>query len=62
MIDHAARLCRVKLGLGWNSELLTQHELAAAFRAAGCSDIRHVHFATIENNGQISVTLHSEPA
>ena len=43
-------------------ELLTRHELNAALRAAGCTDIGHVHSATIENNGQISVTLRPTPA
>lgn len=38
-------------------ELLTHHELAAALRAAGCADIQHVHVATLENNGQITVSL-----
>jgi len=38
-------------------EMLTQHELAAALRAAGCTDIGHVHSATLENNGQITVSL-----
>jgi uncharacterized membrane protein YcaP (DUF421 family) len=42
------------------SELLTRHELAAALRAAGCSEIKHVRVATLENNGQITVSL--EPA
>jgi uncharacterized membrane protein YcaP (DUF421 family) len=39
------------------SELLTRHELAAALRAAGCSEIEHVRVATLENNGQITVSL-----
>jgi uncharacterized membrane protein YcaP (DUF421 family) len=39
------------------SELLTHHELAAALRAAGCTDISHVRVATLENNGQITVSL-----
>ena len=38
-------------------ELLTHHELAAALRAAGCSEIEHIHVATLENNGQITVSL-----
>ena len=38
-------------------ELLTRHELAAALRAAGCADIEHIHVATLENNGQITVSL-----
>ena len=41
---------------------LTHDELDAALRAAGCADIHHVHFAILENNGHISVRLHSEPA
>ena len=44
------------------SELLTHHELAAALRAAGCTDVTHVHSATLENNGQITVTLKSRAA
>lgn len=39
------------------SELLTRHELAAALRAAGCAEIEHVRIATLENNGQITVSL-----
>ena len=38
-------------------ELLTHHELAAALRAAGCAEIAHVRVATLENNGQITVSL-----
>lgn len=38
-------------------ERLTQHELDAALRAAGCSSIEGVHSAVLENNGQISVTV-----
>ena len=38
-------------------ELLTHHELAAALRSAGCTDIAHIHVATLENNGQITVSL-----
>ena len=38
-------------------ELLTRHELAAALRAAGCAEIEHIHVATLENNGQITVSL-----
>ena len=38
-------------------QLLTQHELAGALRAAGCIGIDHVRTATLENNGQITVTL-----
>jgi uncharacterized membrane protein YcaP (DUF421 family) len=36
---------------------LTQSELDSALRAAGCADVSHVHFAILENNGQISVRL-----
>jgi len=39
------------------SELLTRHELAAALRASGCTEIEHIHVATLENNGQITVAL-----
>ena len=39
------------------SELLTRHELAAALRAAGCAEMEHIHVATLENNGQITVSL-----
>jgi len=35
--------------------LLTHHELEAALRAAGCACIADVHYAILENNGQISV-------
>ena len=34
---------------------LTQHELNAALRQAGCAGIDDVHCAVLENNGQISV-------
>jgi uncharacterized membrane protein YcaP (DUF421 family) len=37
------------------SERLTQDELDAAVRLAGCASIHDVHFAILENNGQISV-------
>ena len=40
-------------------ELMTRHELAAALRAAGCTDIGHVHLATLENNGQLTISLKS---
>src|SRR6516164_410307 len=38
-------------------ELMTRHELNAALRAAGCTDVEHVRVATLENNGQITVAL-----
>ena len=36
-------------------EQLTHHELNAALRAAGCSCPEEVHFAILENTGQITV-------
>ncbi len=44
------------------SELMTRHELAAALRAAGCAEIQHVRVATLENNGQITVSLNPHSA
>ena len=38
-----------------NREKLTRHELENALRAAGCASIENVHFAVLENDGQISV-------
>lgn len=46
-------------------EQLTQSELDAALRLAGCACVADVHFAILENNGQISVRVksdHSPPA
>ena len=43
-------------------ELLTRHELAAALRAAGCTEIEHIRVATLENNGQITVSLRPQSA
>ena len=37
-------------------ERLTQEELNAALRRSGCSSVEEVHFAILENNGQISVS------
>jgi uncharacterized membrane protein YcaP (DUF421 family) len=37
-------------------ERLTQEELNAALRRAGCASVEDVHFAILENNGQISVS------
>jgi len=34
---------------------LTQHELNAALRQAGCVTVDEVHYAVLENNGSISV-------
>lgn len=36
-------------------ERVTQSELDAALYQAGCASISDVHFAMLENNGQISV-------
>jgi uncharacterized membrane protein YcaP (DUF421 family) len=36
-------------------EKLTHHELNAALRQAGCASVEEVHYAILENNGQISV-------
>jgi uncharacterized membrane protein YcaP (DUF421 family) len=36
-------------------EKLTHHELNAALRAAGCACVEEVHYAIIENTGQITV-------
>lgn len=36
-------------------EKVTQHELDAALRAAGVACVEDVHFAVLENNGQISI-------
>ena len=41
---------------------LTQHELDAALRRQGVSDITHVRTAMIENNGEITVQVISESA
>ena len=43
-------------------EQLTHHELNAALRAAGCASVEEVHFALLENNGQISVQLKKDRA
>jgi len=39
-------------------EQLTHHELNAALRTAGCASISEVHYAILENTGQI--TVHSK--
>ena len=36
-------------------EQLTHHELNAALRTAGCASISEVHYAILENTGQITV-------
>jgi uncharacterized membrane protein YcaP (DUF421 family) len=38
-------------------ERLTQSELDTALRRAGCASVADVHFAVLENNGDISVRL-----
>ena len=43
-------------------EQLTHHELNAALRAAGCASVEEVHYALLENNGQISVQLKKDQA
>ena len=40
-------------------EKLTHHELMAALRESGCSQIGQVHSAILENNGHITVQLKS---
>ena len=42
-------------------EKLTQSELDAALRQSGCGSVSDVHFAVLENNGQISVRVRSAP-
>ena len=43
-------------------ERLTQSELDAALRQSGCASIEDVHFAVLENNGQISVRVKTAAA
>jgi uncharacterized membrane protein YcaP (DUF421 family) len=43
-------------------EKITQSELDAALRSAGCASIHDVLFAVLENNGQISVRVRAEAA
>ena len=43
-------------------EHLTQSELDAALRQAGCASVEDVHFAMLENNGQISVRIRDKSA
>jgi uncharacterized membrane protein YcaP (DUF421 family) len=38
-----------------DQQRITHHELNAALRAAGCACVDEVHFAFLENNGQITV-------
>jgi uncharacterized membrane protein YcaP (DUF421 family) len=41
-------------------EKLTQSELEAALRQACCANAVDVHFAILENNGQISVRMKNQ--
>jgi uncharacterized membrane protein YcaP (DUF421 family) len=41
-------------------EKLTHRELNAALRAAGCTCIEEVHFAVLENNGEITVQARNQ--
>jgi len=41
--------------------LFIYHELNAALRAAGCSCVEEVHFAILENTGQITVHPKKRP-
>lgn len=41
-------------------ERLTQAEVDAALRQSGCASVEDVHFAVLENNGQISVRVKAE--
>jgi uncharacterized membrane protein YcaP (DUF421 family) len=43
-------------------EKLTHHEVNAALRLAGCTDVNDVHYAVLENNGNISVVAKKEVA
>ena len=42
-------------------EKLTHHELNAALRAAGCACVEEVHYAILENTGQITVHPKKRP-
>jgi uncharacterized membrane protein YcaP (DUF421 family) len=42
-------------------EQLTHHELNSALRAAGCTCVEEVHYAILENNGQITVHAKDRP-
>ena len=44
------------------SEGLTMDELEGAMRATGCPDIKEIHLATLEVNGQISIVRDDTPA
>jgi uncharacterized membrane protein YcaP (DUF421 family) len=44
------------------SEGLSMDELEGAMRAAGCDDVKDVHLATLELNGQISIVREDNPA
>jgi uncharacterized membrane protein YcaP (DUF421 family) len=42
-------------------EKITHHELHAALRAAGCACVEDVHYAILENTGQITVQPKRQP-
>src|ERR1051325_4858737 len=42
-------------------EKLTHHELNSALRAAGCACVEEVHYAILENTGQITVHPKKRP-
>jgi len=42
-------------------EKLTHHELNAALRSAGCACVEEVHYAILENTGQITVHPKRKP-
>jgi len=44
------------------SEGLTMDELEGAMRATGCPDVKEIHLATLEVNGQISIVRDDTPA
>jgi len=44
------------------SEGVTMDELEGAMRATGCPDIKEIHLATLEVNGQISIVRDDTPA
>ena len=45
-----------------DEEAISMTELLGAMRAAGCDDIRDVHLATLELNGQISIVHADDPS
>lgn len=51
LLIHNGRLIAAAL----NEARMTNHELNAALRQAGCSSVEEVHYAVLENNGSVSV-------